>query len=269
MLFISIDEALAGLSSYNIFNNKDLKPDIIKQDLSKIFKVNKTNGVEKIVLDDNYYRNDKETLTKSGSFGSSTNALIFGSIGGSSTSKSGSFDNMLMTKNVNDQLKVLNNYAQNDVQFERRGEMIVPKSLRVSRMMRASFSKNIFLSRVKRVYKDAQSVKEFILSTSHQEQEDQYGDDEATVSARNRDADLYGPSALGRLVDSLSGKLDTWKGVYENVTSQANGSKFRVCLANRGHRQTCSNGFTSLLSPSVKATIRADKSPRIDFGIMI
>ena len=144
---VPIKEALDSLSSFNI--NKDLAPDVIISDLSKILRIEKKGDKEHIKLNKEEY--DKY-LTRSKSEKEGGGGLNFGlfKIGGSGkgfneqeSQKESSY------KSVNDQLHEFNSDETNDVTFEQRGEMIVPKSLKVAKLSKVEFSKKLTFKQIK------------------------------------------------------------------------------------------------------------------------
>ena len=142
---VPIKEALESLASFNI--NNDLSPDVITSDLSKIVSIVKRGSKEHILVDKEKLSNFMTRMNEksSGSGGFSLGFKGFGtSVKGSgskvnSTVKQDEFSE----KSLNDQLYELNNYEENDVIFERKGEKIVPKSLKVAKLSRAKLSKKL------------------------------------------------------------------------------------------------------------------------------
>jgi hypothetical protein len=156
---VDFENALSQLSSYKI--NEDLKPSLIKSELSKIFKINQTDSKSRIVLNDEFNLNSKNSNEK---FKGSLNWL-----GGKADYEKQVNDLSISGKSVDDQLKELNLLDKSDIEWKRDGEIIVPKTIKVHRFNRANFSKSLVFKRIKREFYDALYKKSFILSTQDTE----------------------------------------------------------------------------------------------------
>ena len=163
---VPIDEALQSLSRYSTNFEKDLKPDEIKKDLSKVFKIDKINSQEHIKINDEFSNalkkesNDKGSASIKGSYG-----LL--EIDASASAELKKLQDTANTgKSLKDQLKILNNENQNDIQWEINGDKIVPKTLKVAKLNKASFSKSLVFSRVRKQSFDALFQRKITLSTT-------------------------------------------------------------------------------------------------------
>ena len=163
---VSFEKALESLSKYSMDFSEDLKPDQIKNELSNIFKIEQTSNKSHIIFDKKYY---DELLKQSANSGqSSASAIIFYLGGGSKSSEyvTSNKDHWISKgSSLDDQLNQLNNYVENNIQYEFNGLKIVPKNLKVSKLQSSDFKKSLTFSRIKNVYFEADLVKDFTLST--------------------------------------------------------------------------------------------------------
>lgn len=63
------------------------------------------------------------------------------------------------------QLNELNTYSSSDVEWQRSGNIIIPKTINVAKVVKSMMSRNLVFSRVKREYYDAPFQRSFSLST--------------------------------------------------------------------------------------------------------
>ena len=68
----------------------------------------------------------------------------------------------------------MNNHKENQIEWEKRGEMIIPKSFKVARLSRASFSKGMTIERIFRVSVEASYEKKFAIDPSDFQFEEHY-----------------------------------------------------------------------------------------------
>ena len=66
---------------------------------------------------------------------------------------------------LDDQLKELNNYSKNVVEYAFDGDKIMSKTIHVCKLHSSLFNKNLSFSRIIKVYQEAEFNKEFILNT--------------------------------------------------------------------------------------------------------
>ena len=162
---VNVNDTLSLLSRYNF--EADIKPNVIYSEMSKIFTVNKVNNKERLTLSKTNY--DRLITTYGRSTGGSAGGSFFGiNFGGSAsyaTSQSSYWEssNTLFTNQLNE----LNTYFENEVQWERKGNIIVPKSINVSKLSKALFQRDMSFSRVKREYTEAPYKRQFLLETSN------------------------------------------------------------------------------------------------------
>lgn len=160
---VDIVKALSNLSLYDI--GADLKPSVITNELSKLLYINKSDSLEYIVLNTTQLERLKMNSNSGGEDGLD---FSYGgiSLGGSSSyTQSHSSDWQNDKLNFTQQLSQLNTYTQNDIEWARKGNLIVPKSINVARLAKASFAKDLVFTRIKRVYQDAPYKRAFTLNT--------------------------------------------------------------------------------------------------------
>lgn len=161
--YTNIDQALSQMSKYNF--EVDIQPSVIKSEMSRIFTVAERNSKEVLTLNKTAY---EQLLT---TYGKNTGGSASGSIFGFSFGASANYANQQSSNWINagtsfsNQLSELNQYYENEVEWQRNGNIIVPKSVKVSKLSRASFDKDLVFTRVKREYYDAPYQRVFVLNT--------------------------------------------------------------------------------------------------------
>ncbi|CAF1031898.1 unnamed protein product [Brachionus calyciflorus] len=170
--YVPIDEALAQMSSYDIY--QDIKPDLIKEELSRVFmiekrglknilKVNKTQN-EKLKEDNESTRD----LSLSGKKG-----IYKGELGTKyAQNKSDEWEKLNFS--LDEQIKELNLYGENEIEWERIGDMIKPKNIKVSKLLKSNLKKELVFSRIRRVYTDAAFKRNITLSLKKEVYFDKY-----------------------------------------------------------------------------------------------
>lgn len=161
--FTDIDKALAQMSKYNFM--VDIAPSVIKSEMSKIFAINKTKSTETLVVNQTQYDRLVTTYGKNTGGSASGSFLGFKFGGSASYATQQSSDWTRQNTSFTDQLSQLNTYYESEVQWARQGNIIVPKSVDVSKLSKAYFSKDLVFSRVRREYYDAPYKRILVLST--------------------------------------------------------------------------------------------------------
>lgn len=128
---VPIDTVLKSFSKYS---TKNLNPNIIKINLSKVLEV-KTLGDKKHITANSEY-------SECAGFSASA-SLNYVKEKERSWTNSG--------KKLDDQLKELNSYSRDNIEWELEGEKIVPKSLKVSRLVKTSFNEKLNFENIKRI----------------------------------------------------------------------------------------------------------------------
>jgi len=163
---VSFEDALSSLSKYSLDISGDIKPDQIKNEISKLFKVDKTGNKSHIVFDDKYYNElDKQSKSSGSSSGSVSVFKLFGAKGSRSYANDHKEHWIKNETHLDDQLKELNNYSKDIIEYEFDGDKIIPKSINVCKLQSSLFKKNLFFSRIKKFYSEADFNKEFTLET--------------------------------------------------------------------------------------------------------
>lgn len=161
---VNLKDALNSLSQYDF--KTDLQPNIITQELSKIFTINSTKSRELIVLNDTFFEQLKQNshIATSGSadgdfvdiFSASVSANYVNDKSSDWAKANTSFDN---------QLNELNKFSSNSIEWQRSGDIIVPKSIQLVKLQKSLMQKNMVFTRVKREYYDAPFQRSMSLST--------------------------------------------------------------------------------------------------------
>ena len=159
---IPIDEALQALSKYSTNFDKDLSPGVIKKELGKIYEVKKDNNQTHIKLNDEFFESSKDhsSKNKSGNFKG-----WFGLEVSASHASSSIHEAVNSGKSLDEQLKIFNNEHVNDVQLEIVGDKVIPKSLNVAKINKASFSRSMSFTRIRKQSFDALFHRKIVLST--------------------------------------------------------------------------------------------------------
>lgn len=163
---VAVDEAFKYLSKYSI---KDIDPDVVRKNMSKILKVKKDGDKEHIVVNNEFSlmkKNSNKVDSKTNFEASSSSFLEILGIGGKSSvdlvvNKEKHWQSS--GKSVRDQLNELNSESQDSVQWEIEGEKIVPKTLNLSRLIKSSFRKDFQFERIRREVNDYIFNKRFTL----------------------------------------------------------------------------------------------------------
>jgi hypothetical protein len=151
---IRIEDAVALLSQYDF--KYDLRPDVITQDLGKIFSIKKTGSKEQIVANRTNFENLK-TNTRIDTDASTSGSFIdvFDASVSYKYVTDKSSDWTLASSSFNSQLTELNSYNENNFEWQKVGEFVKPKTIKVVKLVKALMSRNLVFSRVKREYNDA------------------------------------------------------------------------------------------------------------------
>ena len=159
---VPFDEAIQALSKYATNFDNDLKGDVIKEDFGKIYQLKKVD-------DKNFIKIDKEHLnklkTKYSKKGSGSLKGIFGMSAKGSTESEDENDSLNSEKSLEEQLNELNTENVDDIQWKKEGDRIVPKSIFVAKLNKASFSRSLVFNRIRKQSFDALFQRKLTLST--------------------------------------------------------------------------------------------------------
>lgn len=163
LAFTPIDQVLATLSKFDM--SEDIRPDVIKTDLGRVFKIKSINGKEHIVVSENYTEatNNSASSNQGGEIGGSVS--IFSAKAAYNHAVSRHDEWLKKRVSIDNQLRELNNLQLGDVEWKREGQLIMPKNLRVACFNRALFSKDIVISRVRREVYEASFSRKVSLHT--------------------------------------------------------------------------------------------------------
>jgi hypothetical protein len=162
----NFEDVVNSLSKYSLDISGDLKPDMIKNEISKLLKVTKTGNKSHILFDDKYYDELEKQSKSSCSGGGSFNFFkIFGAKGSGSYANDHREHWLKNETHLNDQLKELNSYSKDLIEYMFDGEKITLKTINVCKLKSSLFNKNLSFSRIKKFYYEADFKKEFTLNT--------------------------------------------------------------------------------------------------------
>lgn len=161
--YVSIDKALSQLSKYDF--QQDIQPNVIKSEFSKLLTIKKFGSKELLQINTTQYEklktNSDKDISNSGSI--SFSGINFGSSVDYTSSRSSEWEKQ--STFFQNQLNELNTYDKNEIEWARSGNIVIPKSIKVSKLGKSFFSKNLVFSRVKREFYDAPYKRIFKLDT--------------------------------------------------------------------------------------------------------
>jgi hypothetical protein len=208
---VDFESSLVLLSKYSLDLKHDFKPDVIKNEMSKIFKLDKSSSKTHIIVDNDYY----EKLMKKSqdqSSGSASGSAFFGLFEGDASVNfvnQRESDWAKQTSSLDDQLKELNSYSENNIEWQFDGEKIVPKTINAVLAKKANFRKTLNFDRIYEVYNDAEFKREFTLNVNAAKVA-HYLTDESYSSKRI--------ASLEKLSDQLNTELENLKQT-QNISS--------------------------------------------------
>ena len=165
---VPFQDAINGISKFNI--EGDIKPDEIYSEFSKIFDVKTENDKQHIISNKEHFQRlyeHKDINGRAGGFASFLDVFGFGvsyEVGVKLTTdwaKSG--------KKFDDQLKELNKFTDNTVEWKFDGKKIVPKSLNVAKINKSKFQKKLTFFKIKNKLSDHLFIKKISLVTKKYE----------------------------------------------------------------------------------------------------
>jgi hypothetical protein len=164
---IAFDDVIKGLSKYSRSIDDDLEHDVLKFDFGRIFEINKSNNLSFIQINNENFEALKKICKIVGSVAGNAKFLGIIKIGGSiKVSQEKSKEWIKAEKTLNEQIREINTENENDIQWKIDGDLIVPKSINVARLNRASFSKALTFNRIRKQYYDALFQRKLSLYTS-------------------------------------------------------------------------------------------------------
>lgn len=158
-----LEQVLAAVSPYNF--KGDLKADTVKQEYEKLLTIASNASKQYIKLDNEHYEHLKQKSSESFSGSLSGSGWGFSASASANYAKERESDWAKSGRNIDDQLRELNNYDQNEIEWKFDGEKIIPKSIKVSRLLRSKFDKGIKLNRIRREYYNNKFNQSIVLST--------------------------------------------------------------------------------------------------------
>ena len=157
---IPFDVAIDGLSKYNI--DIDLRPDVVKSEVKKLFKVESNEGKQQIVSNKEAYDKLSEgnrNEYKGGASGIGIQAT-YDQVNQQNKESESSKKNLL------DQINEMKNACDNTIDWQLDGERVIPKTINVAKMARSRFEKGLVFRRVKIIINDHLFKRRFSLYTT-------------------------------------------------------------------------------------------------------
>jgi len=141
-------------------DRNDLSPDLVKRELSDVLKIATDGDKQHIIANRENSERLKTDSSISGSANAETGVSVLGIFSGSVMASAlfalaNRRDWGQSSKSVDDQLRELNNHSENHIKWEREGLKIVPKSLNVARISKATLTRNMTINRVRKRFVDA------------------------------------------------------------------------------------------------------------------
>jgi hypothetical protein len=168
---VSIDEALQKLSKYSTNFDKDLTADVIKEDMGKLYEIKKFNNKKLIKLNEENLQEFKNKYSGEGETKASADfkvPVIDISVGGElgvSGKSAKENDELKSKKSLDEQLKEINSENVNQIEFQIKGEKVIPKSIKVAKLYKNTFRKTFTFNRIKKESFDAIFERDIQLST--------------------------------------------------------------------------------------------------------
>jgi DNA-binding protein len=122
---VEVDEAIKYLSSYD-YSKDQIEPDKIKKGLAEIYKIEKKDSKDYIVLNNESSNKNDELLKISGKASINFN-----------------------DETLEDQLKELNKDINNAIEWKIEGESIIPKAIKVTKIIKTNLNKQLQFDDIK------------------------------------------------------------------------------------------------------------------------
>jgi hypothetical protein len=168
---VSIDEALQKLSKYSTNFDKDLTADVIKEDMGKLYEIKKFNNKKLIKLNEENLQEFKNKYSGEGETKASADfkvPVIDISVGGAlgvSGKSAKENDELKSKKSLDEQLKEINSENVDQIEFQIKGEKVIPKSIKVAKLNKNTFRKTLTFNRIRKESFDAIFERDIQLST--------------------------------------------------------------------------------------------------------
>jgi hypothetical protein len=145
---VPFETALQSLSKYS---TRDLDPNEIRSNYSKVLKVKTSGDKTYIGVSNDLSASDSQINSRrmGGSIGA--NFLLYGASLGVEFAKENEKNWTRSGKSIRDQLKDLNSHSKDHVEWQIDGDRIIPKSLNLGKFVKASFRNGLKFERIKRV----------------------------------------------------------------------------------------------------------------------
>lgn len=165
---ITFDEVIKLFSKYSLSYDDEFS-ETIKSEIGKIFELNKSYNISYIQINTEFFDSLKRKSIITGSI-NDEDVKVLGviKIGGAIKICSEKSKEWIRSeKTLIEQLKEMNSGLENDIQWRIDGESILPRTINVARLNRASFFKTLTFNRIrKEFYYDALFYRKLSLYTS-------------------------------------------------------------------------------------------------------
>lgn len=162
----NLNEEISSLSNFSISFSDDLKPNIIKNEASKILKIENFNNKSHIVLNQEGLSDLQNSGKVTGGGGGSLSFMGIFSLGGTGGKVTESSSHWLQSnKSLSDQLIELNKEVKDEIEWMFEGEKIVPKSINVAKLVRSKFSQTLIFTRIRKQYYEAPFLRKLSMYT--------------------------------------------------------------------------------------------------------
>ena len=169
---VPFEQAVNGISRFNI--DKDIEPDEIISEYSKVFNVSQEGGKQQLIINKEQYERLNER--KRDEHGGSVSGGFAGFTAGASynQAKERQTESEKSGKSINDQLNEFNKQSDTTVEYKFDGKKVIPKSLKVAKLTKSKFKKSINFSRIKKTLKKYLFNTKFSLAVSNAEKVSSY-----------------------------------------------------------------------------------------------
>lgn len=160
---VPFSEALKALSTYSI--QSDIQPDVVTGELSDVLQVRNYGNKSHIVVNEENYERFMERTRKEDGGSAGGSFMGIGAEASFHMAREKQNENEKSKKNLDDQLKEINNAETNHVVWKREGKRIVPKNLKVIKLSKAKLSKAFAFKKEIKVLDEVKFSEKFTLHT--------------------------------------------------------------------------------------------------------
>ena len=151
---VPLKEAFSSLSKYTI---KDFDPNMIESNYGDILKVKKTGSKEHIIVDKELENSERNSSDRH----LGANYMNIGGRKSYEYAKNRENNWAKSGKSLKDQLKELNDFAKSEIEWEIVKKRIIPKSLKLVKLVKSNFEKGLKFVQIEQLITDKIQVKSF------------------------------------------------------------------------------------------------------------